>query len=48
MFVTYPHMHALHRPAGLLLPQASGINEGEGARGASDPHALAPGEGQAV
>ena len=34
--------------SGLPLPQASGIDEGEGARGASDPHVLPPGEGQAV
>ena len=29
-------------------PQACGVNEGQGARGARNPHALAPGEGQAV
>ena len=34
--------------SGSPLPQASRIDEGEGSRGASDPHALPPGEGQAV
>ena len=53
---SYPHITAVGEcedpmiagSDALALPQASRIDEGEGSRGASDPHALPPGEGQAV
>ena len=53
MFVTYPPLCFLSRssryqPAGSALAQAGGVNEGQSARGARNPHALAPREGQAV
>ena len=34
--------------SGSALPQAGGVNEGQGARRARNPHALTPRQGQAV
>ena len=53
MFVTYPLLCLLsrrppHQPAGSALPQPRRIDKGQGARGARNPHALAPRESEAI
>lgn len=47
MLVTYPDADEVE-PAGLPLPQACGVHEGERSRGARDAHALAPRKGKPI